>query len=404
MTHIPSVLPASAMKYPVDDIPLAKTVVNNENYYKPFSFLTRKVNDENDYVKPNVNKDVADYVKSNANVMKEITNENKFPNKEVVEISKPQPKPTFEAANRLTPAPASTKFVPPSSAVIAANAVSSSGVSSAPVSTNTTTINILNEEFIKLQTKAVTPAPAEHNIRLTPAASTSTSALNLMTEVNNNNTNKFNRSSPSLNLNKIGTVEKIHKMLDKSYSTTAVSEPFVPSSLSSPKNNVWVVRYIDYTSKYGLGFLFNNGSAGVYFNDSTKIVLSADGKYFQYIERRKECSFGSEHSSQKFSIEAYPADLQKKVTLLKHFKNYLLEEEAKNPRSMNHEQNADLQALKSAFSKDYNDKNFVRNGTIPNDMEDEPELPFLKKWVKTKHAILFRISNRTVQVIFYDRR
>eukprot|EP01032_Pedospumella_encystans_P018690 gene18690-21269_t len=37
---------------------------------------------------------------------------------------------------------------------------------------------------------------------------------------------------------------------------------------------VWVVRYVDYTSKYGLGFLFNTGSAGVYFNDSTKIVLS----------------------------------------------------------------------------------------------------------------------------------
>jgi hypothetical protein len=48
---------------------------------------------------------------------------------------------------------------------------------------------------------------------------------------------------------------------------------------------VWVVRYVDYTSKYGLGFLFNTGSAGVYFNDSTKIVLSADGTVFQYTGR-----------------------------------------------------------------------------------------------------------------------
>ena len=29
--------------------------------------------------------------------------------------------------------------------------------------------------------------------------------------------------------------------------------------------NVWVSRYVDYTSKYGLGFLLNTGSAGVYF-------------------------------------------------------------------------------------------------------------------------------------------
>jgi polo-like kinase 1 len=26
----------------------------------------------------------------------------------------------------------------------------------------------------------------------------------------------------------------------------------------------------------------------------------------------------------------------------------------------------------------------------------------LKKWVRTKHAILFRLSNQTVQVVFYD--
>jgi hypothetical protein len=48
---------------------------------------------------------------------------------------------------------------------------------------------------------------------------------------------------------------------------------------------VWVVRYVDYTSKYGLGFLFNTGSAGVYFNDSTKIVLNASGTVFQYTGR-----------------------------------------------------------------------------------------------------------------------
>ena len=31
------------------------------------------------------------------------------------------------------------------------------------------------------------------------------------------------------------------------------------------------------------------------------------------------------------------------------------------------------------------------------------ELPFLKKWVRTRHSILFRLSNRTVQVVFFDR-
>ena len=31
------------------------------------------------------------------------------------------------------------------------------------------------------------------------------------------------------------------------------------------------------------------------------------------------------------------------------------------------------------------------------------EMPFLKKWVRTRHAILFRLSNRVVQVVFFDR-
>jgi polo-like kinase 1 len=190
----------------------------------------------------------------------------------------------------------------------------------------------------------------------------------------------------------------------------AVSRPITRSNSASkdPASKVWVVRYVDYTSKYGLGFLFNNGSAGVYFNDSTKIVLSADGKVFQYIERKKkESSFGSEHSSQKFYIDSYPMELQKKVTLLKHFRNYLLDEERANPRSMNHEQAADMNALKTAFSKDYrevNNSNPFDIAGAQSTIDDEADLPFLKKWVRTKHAILFRISNRTVQVVFYDRR
>ena len=36
------------------------------------------------------------------------------------------------------------------------------------------------------------------------------------------------------------------------------------------------------------------------------------------------------------------------------------------------------------------------------DSQTDYPLPYLKKWVRTKHAILFRLSNGTVQVVFYD--
>lgn len=37
--------------------------------------------------------------------------------------------------------------------------------------------------------------------------------------------------------------------------------------------SIWVKKWVDYSSKYGLGYLLSNGASGVFFNDSTKIVL-----------------------------------------------------------------------------------------------------------------------------------
>ncbi|KAJ1440139.1 kinase-like domain-containing protein [Ochromonadaceae sp. CCMP2298] len=232
----------------------------------------------------------------------------------------------------------------------------------------------------------------------------------------------------------LGTLETMHEMLNNSFSIVDQAGP-VKTRYSSdteglpsdkPRDlvaKVWVVRYVDYTSKYGLGFLFNTGSAGVYFNDSTKIVLSADGTVFQYTERRRrDSSTGSEHSSQKHLITSYPPELQKKVTLLKHFRNYLVDQQRSSAQGSESE---DLQAAmlsgKAGVLKDgvadgpcaavkfgqsstrYSGVDENNGPESPLEMEEEQEMPFLKKWVRTKHAILFRISNRTVQVVFYDR-
>ena len=72
-----------------------------------------------------------------------------------------------------------------------------------------------------------------------------------------------------------------------------------------------------------------------------------------------------------------PESLKKKVTLLKHFRNYLLQQQ----QACEDEAYADSQS--DAFAS--------------------TDLVYVKKWVRTKHAILFSLSNRTVQVIFYDQ-
>ncbi len=208
----------------------------------------------------------------------------------------------------------------------------------------------------------------------------------------------------------IGTLEKMHEMLNEnSFSFIENNARLAPvptsSSTTNPKSafsKVWVVRYVDYTSKYGLGFLFNTGSAGVYFNDSTKIVLSPDGKVFQYIERkRRESGGANDHCSQKHRIDNYPPELQKKVTLLKHFKEYLINQERNGTgNELDHGFGGNGVEDCGGFSKQV----LLSKMDQHNSSEDEPAMPFLKKWIKTKHAILFRLSNRTVQVVFYDKR
>lgn len=49
---------------------------------------------------------------------------------------------------------------------------------------------------------------------------------------------------------------------------------------------VWVKKWVDYSTKYGLGYYLSNEVTGVFFNDSTKLVLDPNGHHIDYMERR----------------------------------------------------------------------------------------------------------------------
>jgi len=51
-------------------------------------------------------------------------------------------------------------------------------------------------------------------------------------------------------------------------------------------SEVHVKKWVDYSTKYGLGYLLSDGSTGVYFNDSTKIIVDKNGENFEYIEKK----------------------------------------------------------------------------------------------------------------------
>jgi len=137
-------------------------------------------------------------------------------------------------------------------------------------------------------------------------------------------------------------------------------------------SDVSVKKWIDYSSKYGLGYILSDGHIGVYFNDSTKIIYRPNGANFIYIERNSQEK--TEIITPHVFSEEFSKDLNKKVILLQHFKAYLLEEDKNTPIERKESENID-------------EKHYV----------------YVKKWMKTKHAILFRLSNKIVQVSFLDQ-
>ena len=146
----------------------------------------------------------------------------------------------------------------------------------------------------------------------------------------------------------------------------------IKTSIDKGKNNciidncnlIYVVNWFDYSSKFGIGYELNNGSYGVFFNDSTKIICQNGEEFCYFVGGNCNC----------YHINNYPKDnkdLNKKVILLNYFKKYF-EEQNKNK------------------------KNNIKKS------ENKPYI-YVKKWMRTKSAIIFRLNNKIIQFIFNDK-
>ncbi|KAI5478032.1 polo-like kinase [Pseudohyphozyma bogoriensis] len=139
-----------------------------------------------------------------------------------------------------------------------------------------------------------------------------------------------------------------------------------PSPPEGPK--VFVTSWVDYTHKYGTAYSLTDGSAGVYFNDSTTLILSPDKNHFDYIYSRKANSFSRRH----YSVEDHPEELGRKTYLLQYFEDYM---------SKTLLRDVEWQFVDKARSKN---------------------MDFLVKYYRMKNAIVFKLSNDVLQFNFYD--
>lgn len=121
----------------------------------------------------------------------------------------------------------------------------------------------------------------------------------------------------------------------------------------------WVSKWVDYTDKYGIGYQLCDNSTGVVFNDQTRIILMSDEQTLQYVDRSGAEQFLNYNTTDK--------SMFKKITLLKYFKNYMNE-------------------------------HLLKTGEKISDADCIARLPYLKSWFRTRHAIVFYLTNGSLQV------
>lgn len=60
----------------------------------------------------------------------------------------------------------------------------------------------------------------------------------------------------------------------------------MPDDGNRKDSDVHVKKWVDYSTKYGLGYVLSNETCGVFFNDCTKIIFNPATDVFEYIERK----------------------------------------------------------------------------------------------------------------------
>jgi polo-like kinase 1 len=152
---------------------------------------------------------------------------------------------------------------------------------------------------------------------------------------------------------------------------------------------LWVSRWLDLTSKYGLGYLLSNGTVGACFNDGTRATLDPVSGTIEHHKRVRSSSrhHGQHRGMQRLAYGALPADasrsLVKKVKLLHHFKSHLVDAPGASKRI----------ELAGAGELDTQARQCV---------SCEGRMSAVRAWYRTESATVFRLSTRSIHVAFND--
>ena len=135
-------------------------------------------------------------------------------------------------------------------------------------------------------------------------------------------------------------------------------------SSNSSMSDIFVKKWIDYSDKYGIGYLLTNGIYGVYFNDSTNVAMAGNSSIFFYIDKKIP---EKKNMVCTYDLNDYPSEIAKKVNLFQYFQSYLDQKENKNYEEIN-----------------------------------ESNVVYLRFWLKKSRSLMFILSTKIVQVLFFN--
>ncbi|XP_055543960.1 serine/threonine-protein kinase polo [Wyeomyia smithii] len=129
----------------------------------------------------------------------------------------------------------------------------------------------------------------------------------------------------------------------------------------------WVSKWVDYSDKYGFGYQLCDEGMGVMFNDTTKLIMLANGLNVHFIDKEGVETY--------MDVNNYPPQMEKKMKLLSYFKRYMTEHLVK-----------------------------AGAGAVNIESDQISRIPHLHTWFRTMCAVVMHLTNGTVQLNFSDHQ
>lgn len=199
--------------------------------------------------------------------------------------------------------------------------------------------------------------------------------------------------------------DKLHQTLCEAEGAVAAGHRYRPGQATAasaetaeealPAPQVWVTDCADFSAKYGMSYRLSTGQTGAHFNDSTKMVWEPITGRVEYYARVKvempqangETALFAKDQLQAFNMSVYPESLEKKITLIKYFKSYLSRHRTARDKIEVVPCSQYVPPTPPRLSDPHASEDFV----------------YVKRWLRTSEAMVFRLSNKTVQVCFNDK-